>query len=50
MKVAKRGTPPWGRWMVLDEGKNYKVKRIENTGMKPLIFIEILQELFRIRV
>jgi len=24
-----QGTPPWGRWRVLDEGDNYKVKRIE---------------------
>ncbi len=29
MKVAERGTSPWGKWMVLDEGKNYKVERIE---------------------
>lgn len=29
MKVAERGTPPWGKWMVLDEVKNYKAKRIE---------------------
>ncbi|MBW2040278.1 MAG: phosphomannose isomerase type II C-terminal cupin domain [Deltaproteobacteria bacterium] len=29
MKKTEQGSPPWGRWMVLDEGKNYKVKRIE---------------------
>ena len=26
---AREGTPPWGRWIVLDEGEQYKVKRIE---------------------
>jgi len=29
MKKTEQGTPPWGRWFVLDEGDNYKVKRIE---------------------
>lgn len=29
MKNAQQGSPPWGRWIVLDEAKNYKVKRIE---------------------
>lgn len=29
MKVAEQGNPPWGKWVVLDEGDNYKVKRIE---------------------
>jgi mannose-6-phosphate isomerase len=29
MKSTDHGTPPWGRWFVLDEGDNYKVKRIE---------------------
>jgi len=25
----KEETPPWGRWIVLDEGDHYKVKRFE---------------------
>lgn len=25
----KESSPPWGKWIVLEEGKNYKVKRIE---------------------
>lgn len=25
----REGNPPWGRWIVLDEGEHYKVKRIE---------------------
>ena len=29
MKKTEQGTPPWGRWFVLDEGDTYKVKRIE---------------------
>ena len=29
------GNPPWGRWIVLDEGEQYKVKRIEvHPGMR----------------
>jgi mannose-6-phosphate isomerase len=32
---AREGNPPWGRWIVLDEGKQYKVKRIEvNPGRR----------------
>ena len=29
MKKTEQGSPPWGKWIVLDEGKDYKVKRIE---------------------
>ena len=29
MRDGERGAPPWGTWSVLDEGKRFKVKRIE---------------------
>ena len=28
-KKDREGIPPWGEWFVLDEGQDYKVKRIE---------------------
>ena len=29
MNDARQGTPPWGRWVVLDAGAKYQVKRVE---------------------